>query len=86
MFVPGTPKDILTYRAGLTPIRLPAWWVIISARTLSVVTSTLSGCLLGSQNYRFALTVFGLTAAVALIGVLFYRRLNQQAVKEEEGG
>ena len=36
MFVPGTPKDILTYLTGLTPIRLPAWRVIVSAGILSV--------------------------------------------------
>ncbi len=84
MFIPGTPKDILTYLAGLTPMRLSTWLVIISARLLSVVTSTVSGGLLGSQNYLFALVVFGLTAAVALVGILMYRRLDRQARADQK--
>lgn len=83
MFIPGTPKDILTYLAGLTPMKLSSWLVVISARILSVVTSTLSGGLLGTQNYFFALTVFGLTALVALVGILLYRKLNRQAIEKE---
>jgi uncharacterized membrane protein YdjX (TVP38/TMEM64 family) len=40
--IPGTPKDILTYAAGLTRIRLSAFYVISSlARLPSVVSSTL---------------------------------------------
>lgn len=83
MFIPGTPKDILTYLAGLTPMRLSTWLVIISARLLSVVTSTVSGGLLGTQNYVFAISVFAVTALVALVGVLLYKKLNKEA--EESG-
>ncbi len=84
MFIPGTPKDILTYLAGLTPMKLSTWLVVISARSLSVVTSTVSGGLLGTQNYVFALSVFAVTALVALAGILLYRKLNRQA-EEAEG-
>ncbi len=84
MFIPGTPKDILTYLAGLTPMKLSSWLIILSARLISVVTSTVSGGLLGSQNYVFAMTVFIVTAVVALVGVVYYKRLNQQAKDEEE--
>ena len=83
LFLPGTPKDILTYLAGLTPMRLPAWLIIISARLLSVVTSTVSGGLLGAQNYLYAVAVFALTAVVALAGILMYNRLNKHARQEE---
>jgi uncharacterized membrane protein YdjX (TVP38/TMEM64 family) len=83
LFLPGTPKDILTYLAGLTPMRLPAWLIIISARLLSVVTSTVSGGLLGAQNYLYAVAVFAVTAVVALAGILMYNRLNKRARQEE---
>ena len=43
-FIPGTPKDLLTYAAGLTKIRLLPWVLITSvARLPSIVTSTISG-------------------------------------------
>jgi len=29
MFIPGTPKDILTYLAGLTPMKLGTWMKIL---------------------------------------------------------
>lgn len=83
-FLPGTPKDILTYLAGLTPMRLSTWLIIISARLLSVVTSTVSGGLLGSQNYLYALAVFAVTAVVALAGILMYNRLNKRAQEAEQ--
>lgn len=83
LFLPGTPKDILTYLAGLTPIRLGGWLVVISARLLSVVTSTVSGGLLGSKNYIYAVAVFAVTAVIALAGILMYNRLNRQAAGAE---
>ena len=43
-FIPGTPKDILTYVAGLTDIRLGTWLLITTpARIPSIITSTISG-------------------------------------------
>ena len=84
MFVPGTPKDILTYLAGLTPMKLSTWLLVVSARILSVVTSTVSGGLIGSQNYLFAITVFLVTAFIALLGIFLYKRLNREACEDEE--
>ena len=83
LFIPGTPKDILTYLAGLTPMRLPSWLVILSARLISVVTSTVSGGLLGTQNYVFGIVVFTVTAVVAGIGIMYYKRLNQKAEEDQ---
>lgn len=83
LFIPGTPKDILTYLAGLTPMRLSSWLVILSARLISVVTSTVSGGLLGTQNYVFGIVVFTVTAVVAGIGIMYYKRLNQKAEEDQ---
>ena len=67
-------------------MRLATWLSVISARLLSVVTSTVSGGLLGSQNYIYAIIVFAITAVVALIGILMYNRLNKRAKQEELRG
>ena len=77
--IPGTPKDVMTYAAGLTGIKLPAWLLITSvARLPSILTSTISGDALGVQEYTVALIAFGVTAAISLIGLLIYRYLEKR--------
>lgn len=76
--IPGTPKDLLCYIAGLTPMRLSAWVLISSvARFPSVVTSTLGGNALGMGNHGFAGVVFAVTLAVSLSGLLGYNRVTE---------
>lgn len=71
--VPGTPKDLLSYFAGLTDIRFPVWVLICSlGRIPSVVTSTIGGNALGTQNYLFAVIVLVITLAVSGLGLLIY--------------
>jgi len=82
MFIPGTPKDILTYLAGLTPMKLGTWMKILLARFFSVVTSTVSGGLLGSKKYGFAAIVFGIGTVAAIVGFIFYHYHNKKAEKE----
>lgn len=76
-FIPGTPKDIFTYVAGLTPIRLGALLILTSvARIPSVLTSTLTGDALGVQNYRSAILIYAITGVVSIVGILIYRRIS----------
>ena len=78
-FIPGTPKDVMTYCVGLTKMPLGTWLLISStARIPSIVTSTIGGDALGLQNYQFALIAFGVAAALAAAGVLIYRNLNKK--------
>ena len=83
-FIPGTPKDVLTYIAGLTPMRLSTWIFITTvARLPSVITSTVGGNALGSQEYLFAVIVFAATAVISGVGVLVYRKITQHHQKKE---
>ena len=73
-FLPGTPKDVLCYFVGLTPMPLRTWAVISAvARLPSIITSTVGGDALGMGNYAFAIVVFAATLAVSGLGLLFYR-------------
>ena len=82
--IPGTPKDLLTYAAGLTKIRLLPWVVLTSiARIPSIVTSTISGNALGMQNYTLAIIVYAATALVSGICFFFYQRAHQKRALEE---
>lgn len=72
-FIPGTPKDLLTYFVGLTEIKLSAFLAIsLTARIPSVVTSTFGGHLLGEGEYVMAVAVYAVTALVSLLGMWGY--------------
>lgn len=78
-FIPGTPKDLLTYAVGFTP--MPLWrFLALStvARIPSVFSSTWGGGAIGSKDYRLALLIFGLTALVSLVGIWAYRRIQRK--------
>lgn len=79
-FIPGTPKDVMTYFVGLTKMRLSTWiGITFVARIPSVITSTIGGNALGLQDYQFAVLVFVATAILSGIGLLIYRRISQKA-------
>ena len=72
--VPGTPKDLLCYFAGLMDLSWPSWLLIASVGRLpSIITSTVGGSALGEQNYRAAVIAFALALAVAGVGYVIYR-------------
>ena len=74
--VPGSPKDLLCYFAGLTDISLPVLLVICSlGRITSVVTSTIVGDALGTSQYIVAAVVFAVTLAVSCAGLLLYQKI-----------
>lgn len=86
-FLPGTPKDLLTYFVGLTDITF--WhflWLSSVARIPSVITSTLGGNALGSEEYIGALLVFAATLAFSGLGLLIYKKLlsSKEAKKNEK--
>ena len=78
-FIPGTPKDLLSYVAGLTPIKfLP--YIILStiAKIPSIITSTIGGNAVGDQNYFFAALVFIITALICLLGIFAYNKITKK--------
>lgn len=75
-FIPGTPKDILTYFAGLTDIRFREFlFLSLIARIPSVLSSTFGGHMLGRENYWGAVLLYGLTGAVSIAGMLLYKHI-----------
>lgn len=73
-FLPGTPKDLLCYLAGLTDLPLGSWLFIAAVAPLpSIVTSTIGGNALGTENYLFAAVMFVITLTISGLGLLVYR-------------
>lgn len=85
--VPGTPKDLLCYFAGLTDISWGTWLLLCSVGRLpSVLTSTVGGSFLGGKSYLFAGLVFGGTLLLSLVGLLIYRRVCRRHEKKNRSG
>lgn len=87
--IPGTPKDAINYYAGLTGIKLRTWLVICSVgRVPSIVTSTISGDLLGQKKYALGIAITVATLIVGLGGLIIYNvaasRHEKQAAERTE--
>ena len=86
--LPGTPKDLLCYFAGLTDISFKVWlWVCSLGRLPSIITSMLGGNALETKSYMSAIVVFAITILISLIGVLIYKgicRLHDKKQTIEE--
>ena len=78
-FIPGTPKDILTYFVGLTDLQLSQFLVItLLARIPSILSSTICGQFLGRENYWTAAIVYAITGAMSAIGYWIYTKVVQR--------
>ena len=77
-FIPGTPKDILSYFVGLSKMQLSQWLFISTlAKVPSIVTSTVAGSLVGDANYSVAGIVFCVTAVISIAGMYFYNSITE---------
>lgn len=84
MMIPGTPKALISYLAGLTKLTLKEWSTIVAiARIPSLISSTIPGAAAGSENYVLALVIWGISLIVSAFGVAYYRRICKQQVEEE---
>lgn len=76
--LPGTPKDLLCYFAGVTDIKLWILMLICSlGRIPAVVTSTLGGDALGTQSYLYAIIILALTFAISLAGIFIFNKVRK---------
>ena len=84
-FIPGTPKDVLTYVAPLAPIS-PIKYLVIStiARIPSIITSTLLGDRLAEGDWLLAVVIFAITALISLAGILIGNKFVESKGKEHE--
>ncbi|MBR5768653.1 MAG: TVP38/TMEM64 family protein [Clostridia bacterium] len=72
-FIPGTPKDLLTYFGGLTPIKWYKWLLITTfARVPSIITSVIAGNALGQKDYTLAIVITAATLVISAAGLVVY--------------
>lgn len=82
MLLPGTPKDFLSYFAGLTPLSMGRWLMIVAiGRIPSLITSTATGAAVGKQNYVLTVVMVGIMVILTAAGLIYYRYICK---KEKE--
>ena len=73
--IPGTPKDLLVYLAGLLPIKLHRFVIITTiARFPSVITSTLAGDNLMDGNWKLSIILY---LSIVLVVLLIVSVINK---------
>lgn len=74
-FIPGTPKDLFVYIAGLLPIK-PTKFLLIStfARFPSIISSTIAGSNLVVGNWTVIAITYGVTFLLAGIIIYFFNK------------
>lgn len=73
-FIPGTPKDIITYFIPFTDMKLSSFLILSSiGRIPSIISSTIGGNALGMDQYLLCFIVFVFTGIISLIGLYVYR-------------
>lgn len=83
-FIPGTPKDVLTYFAPFTGIPLGRFLLLSGlARIPSVVSSTWAGATLGEGNFIKTAAIFAITGVIGLAGIAVNHLITTQESKRK---
>lgn len=74
-FIPGTPKDMLTYIVGASDLKLSRFLVISSlARIPSIITSTMVGATMRQGQWEISIAIFLVTGILGLVGLHYKDR------------
>ena len=82
--IPGTPKDLLVYVAGLLPIK-PVKFILIStfARFPSVITSTLAGDRLAVGDWKMSIILYVVILIAVAILVFIINKFDKDKITKD---
>ena len=82
--IPGTPKDLLVYIAGLLPLK-PLRFILIStfARLPSVISSTFAGSNLVAGNWKFSIIIYAATFIIVGLVIFIINKFDKDKTAEE---
>lgn len=82
--IPGTPKDLLVYIAGLLPIK-PINFILIStfARLPSVISSTIAGASIVVGNWKMGILLYAVMVLIVVFVVFLYHKFDKDKTTEE---
>lgn len=75
-FLPGTPKDMLTYVGPFLPVSMTEFFVVCTlARIPSVITSTIAGASLADGVLWLPILIFAITGVAGLLCIRYEERI-----------
>ena len=87
-FIPGTPKDVLTYAIGITDMSIPLYIALTTvARLPSIIMSTLSGDWIadlasGKGDIKKVILLNAISLAICGVGYIGYTLINKAIAKK----
>ena len=83
--IPGTPKDLLTYLMGLTPMRFTPYILLSSlARIPSLVSSSIAGNFSFTGNWAATVITYAINLLISVPFIIWYRRLSKKSKQEAQ--
>ena len=83
--IPGTPKDVLTYAAGLTGLNMKKFLLITGiARIPSIITSNWCGQEIINKNYTLAIIIFAATGILSIVCSVIYNKYSSKKEAKEK--
>ena len=85
--IPGIPKDILVYVAGISSMRFWSFLLVsMAGRLPGILGSAVVGNSAAQQRWVLGGVIFGIALILFVLGVLFRRRLQRLVTKLTGGG
>lgn len=84
-FIPGTPKDLLTYFMPFTKIKPLSFFTIVTvARIPSIISSTFAGASIGDGKWIQSIVIFAIIGVVGILGIIFNERFVKSINTKKE--
>lgn len=84
-FIPGTPKDLLTYFIPFTKIEPKKFFIIVTiARAPSIVSSTFAGSSMGEGEWVQMVIAFVLIIITGLLGIKYNNQIVEYFSKKKK--
>ena len=82
--IPGTPKDLLVYIAGLLPLK-PLRFILIStfARIPSMISSTMAGASIVEGNLKLGIILYTITFLIVGIVIFIAQKRDKTKLTKE---
>ena len=83
--VPGTPKDVIGYFAGLTKLKFWEWMLISTlGRLPAIILTVMGGSAIFDSDIKFAVIIIAVIVVLMAFGAIGYKIWLDKKVKKDE--
>lgn len=83
--VPGLPKDLMCYVAGLTKISIPFFALInVVGRFPAILMSTIGGSAISDEKYTIFIIMMVIIIVLYVVGMIIYKKITAKYNKNKE--